>query len=107
MTTPGSDPLRTPTSTTGTPGTTTGPATGRPATTGGTVQFFVIPTFPSIPGTLELAQPAGIAVGGQDPVPLGEHRGGLRAVGHLRLGQETRPDPAQLLGARTGRAGRR
>ena len=37
-----------------------------PATTGGTVQFFAIPTFPSIPGVLELAQPAGIAVGGQD-----------------------------------------
>ena len=33
MTTPGSDPLRTPT---GTPGTTTGPATTGPATTGGT-----------------------------------------------------------------------
>jgi triosephosphate isomerase len=37
-----------------------------PATTGGTVQFFIIPTFPSIPAVLELAQPAGIAVGGQD-----------------------------------------
>jgi len=37
-----------------------------PATTGGTVQFFVIPTFPSIPGVLDIAAPAGIAVGGQD-----------------------------------------
>jgi triosephosphate isomerase len=37
-----------------------------PATTGGTVQFFVIPTFPSIPGAVELARPAGIAVGAQD-----------------------------------------
>lgn len=37
-----------------------------PATTGGTVQFFVIPTFPSILGVVELAGPAGIAVGAQD-----------------------------------------
>jgi triosephosphate isomerase len=37
-----------------------------PATRGGTVQFFVIPTFPSIPAVLELARPAGIAVGAQD-----------------------------------------
>ena len=37
-----------------------------PATVGGAVQFFVIPTFPSIPGVVELARPAGIAVGGQD-----------------------------------------
>jgi triosephosphate isomerase len=37
-----------------------------PATAGGTVQFFVIPTFPSIPGVVELARPAGIAVGAQD-----------------------------------------
>jgi triosephosphate isomerase len=37
-----------------------------PATTGGMVQFFVIPTFPSIPGVVELARPAGIAVGAQD-----------------------------------------
>jgi triosephosphate isomerase len=37
-----------------------------PATTGGTVQFFVIPTFPSIPAVVELARPAGIAVGAQD-----------------------------------------
>jgi len=36
------------------------------ATTGGTVQFFVIPTFPSIPGVVELARPAGIVVGAQD-----------------------------------------
>jgi uncharacterized integral membrane protein len=36
VTTPGSDPLRTPTGSTGTPGTTTGPATAGPATTGGT-----------------------------------------------------------------------
>ncbi|ADB77367.1 LapA family protein [Geodermatophilus obscurus] len=35
MTTPGSDPLRT---STGTPGTTTGPATAGPATTGGTAR---------------------------------------------------------------------
>jgi triosephosphate isomerase len=40
--------------------------TDHPATTGGTVQFFVIPTFPSIPGVVELARPAGIAVGAQD-----------------------------------------
>jgi triosephosphate isomerase len=37
-----------------------------PATVGGVVQFFVIPTFPSIPGVVELARPAGIAVGGQN-----------------------------------------
>jgi triosephosphate isomerase len=37
-----------------------------PATTDGTVQFFVIPTFPSIPGVVDLARPAGIAVGAQD-----------------------------------------
>ena len=37
-----------------------------PVTTGGTVRFFVIPTFPSIPAVLELARPAGIAVGAQD-----------------------------------------
>ena len=37
-----------------------------PATTGGVVQFFVIPTFPAIPEVVELARPAGIAVGAQD-----------------------------------------
>ena len=37
-----------------------------PATTSGTVQFFVIPTFPSIPAVVELARPVGIVVGGQD-----------------------------------------
>jgi triosephosphate isomerase len=37
-----------------------------PATTSGTVEFFVIPTFPSIPAVVELARPAGIAVGAQD-----------------------------------------
>jgi triosephosphate isomerase len=37
-----------------------------PATAGGLVQFFVIPTFPSIPGVVELARPAGVAVGAQD-----------------------------------------
>jgi len=37
-----------------------------PATADGTVQFFVIPTFPSIPAVVELARPAGIAVGAQD-----------------------------------------
>jgi triosephosphate isomerase len=37
-----------------------------PTTTGGTVEFFVIPTFPSIPAVVGLAQPAGIAVGAQD-----------------------------------------
>jgi triosephosphate isomerase len=37
-----------------------------PATTSGTVEFFVIPSFPSIPGVVELARPAGIAVGAQD-----------------------------------------
>jgi len=37
-----------------------------PATTSGLVQFFVIPTFPSIPAVVELARPAGIAVGAQD-----------------------------------------
>lgn len=37
-----------------------------PATTGGAVELFVIPTFPSIPGVVELARPAGIAVGAQD-----------------------------------------
>ena len=37
-----------------------------PVTRSGLVQFFVIPTFPSIPGVVELARPAGIAVGGQD-----------------------------------------
>jgi triosephosphate isomerase (TIM) len=37
-----------------------------PATAGGTVEFFVIPSFPSIPGVVELARPAGIAVGAQD-----------------------------------------
>jgi triosephosphate isomerase len=37
-----------------------------PATTSGLVQFFVIPTFPSIPGVVELARPAGIAIGAQD-----------------------------------------
>ncbi len=37
-----------------------------PATTDGTVEFFVIPTFPSIPGVVERARPAGIAVGAQD-----------------------------------------
>jgi uncharacterized integral membrane protein len=36
VTTPGSDPLRTPTGSTGTPGTTTGPAATGPAPTGGT-----------------------------------------------------------------------
>jgi triosephosphate isomerase len=36
------------------------------ATTGGAVQFFVIPTFPSIPAVVELARPAGIAIGAQD-----------------------------------------
>ena len=36
MTTPGSDPLRTPTGPTGTSGTTAGPAATGPATTGGT-----------------------------------------------------------------------
>ena len=37
-----------------------------PATAGGAVEFFVIPSFPSIPGVVELARPAGIAVGAQD-----------------------------------------
>ncbi|WP_420119834.1 triose-phosphate isomerase family protein [Nakamurella sp.] len=37
-----------------------------PATTGGTVEFFVIPTFPSIPAVAQIAGPAGIAVGAQD-----------------------------------------
>ena len=37
-----------------------------PATTSGAVEFFVIPTFPSIPAVVELARPAGIAVGAQD-----------------------------------------
>ncbi|MDT7582012.1 MAG: triosephosphate isomerase, partial [Pseudonocardiales bacterium] len=37
-----------------------------PATAGGTVEFFVIPSFPSIPGVVELARPAGISVGAQD-----------------------------------------
>jgi triosephosphate isomerase len=37
-----------------------------PMTTGGTVEFFVIPTFPSIPAVVEVARPAGIAVGAQD-----------------------------------------
>ena len=37
-----------------------------PATTSGTVRFFVVPTFPSIPAVVELARPAGIAVGAQD-----------------------------------------
>jgi triosephosphate isomerase len=37
-----------------------------PVTAGGTVQFFVIPTFPSIPAVVELARPAGLAVGAQD-----------------------------------------
>lgn len=37
-----------------------------PATRDGLVEFFVIPTFPSIPGVLELAGPAGITVGAQD-----------------------------------------
>lgn len=37
-----------------------------PGTRDGTVQFFVIPTFPSIPAVVAVAEPAGIAVGGQD-----------------------------------------
>lgn len=37
-----------------------------PVTRDGTVQFFVIPTFPSIPAVFAAADPAGIAVGGQD-----------------------------------------
>jgi triosephosphate isomerase len=37
-----------------------------PATAGGTVEFFVIPTFPSIPAVVELARPAGMTVGAQD-----------------------------------------
>ncbi|HEX8518202.1 MAG TPA: triose-phosphate isomerase family protein [Pseudonocardia sp.] len=37
-----------------------------PATAGGAVELFVIPTFPSIPAVVELARPAGIAVGAQD-----------------------------------------
>jgi triosephosphate isomerase len=37
-----------------------------PATTSGLVQFFVIPTFPSIPAVVELARPAGVTVGAQD-----------------------------------------
>ena len=37
-----------------------------PATTGGTVEFFIIPTFPSIPAVVELGRPAGILVGAQD-----------------------------------------
>lgn len=37
-----------------------------PATTGGTVEFFVIPSFPSIPAVVEIARPVGIAVGAQD-----------------------------------------
>ena len=37
-----------------------------PVTADGTVEFFVIPTFPSIPATVELARPAGIAVGAQN-----------------------------------------
>lgn len=41
-------------------------AADHPATTGGVVELFVIPTFPSIPGVVELARPAGIAVGAQD-----------------------------------------
>jgi triosephosphate isomerase len=40
--------------------------TDHPATAGGTVEFFVIPTFPSIPAVVELARPSGIAVGAQD-----------------------------------------
>ncbi len=37
-----------------------------PATRDGRVEFFIIPTFPGIPGVVELARPAGIAVGAQD-----------------------------------------
>ena len=37
-----------------------------PATADGVVQFFVIPTFPSVPAVVDLARPAGIAVGAQD-----------------------------------------
>jgi len=37
-----------------------------PATAGGTVEFFVIPSFPSIPAVVEIARPVGIAVGAQD-----------------------------------------
>jgi triosephosphate isomerase len=39
---------------------------GHPVTTRGIVEFFVIPSFPSIPGVVELARPVGIAVGAQD-----------------------------------------
>jgi triosephosphate isomerase len=35
-------------------------------TTGGTVEFFIIPTFPSVAAVAGLAQPVGIAVGAQD-----------------------------------------
>lgn len=37
-----------------------------PATVDGVAAFFVIPTFPSLPAVVELARPAGIAVGAQD-----------------------------------------
>jgi triosephosphate isomerase len=37
-----------------------------PTTTGRTVEFFVIPTFPSVPAVVEVARPAGVAVGAQD-----------------------------------------
>ncbi len=37
-----------------------------PATQDGTVEFFVIPTFPSLSAVVELARPAGIAVGAQN-----------------------------------------
>jgi triosephosphate isomerase len=40
--------------------------TEHPATAAGTVEFFVIPTFPSIPAAVEIARHAGIAVGAQD-----------------------------------------
>ncbi len=40
--------------------------TEHPATVSGAVEFFVIPTFPSIPAVVEIARPAGIAVGAQD-----------------------------------------
>jgi triosephosphate isomerase len=37
-----------------------------PVTGAGTVEFFVIPTFPSIPAVVEIARTAGVAVGAQD-----------------------------------------
>lgn len=40
--------------------------TAHPVTTDTTVEFFVIPTFPSVPAVVGLAQPAGIAVGAQN-----------------------------------------